>query len=489
MVQCVLNLQLHAGSEKGEAFQQSLDIGVGALKLIQSQPARDFGEVFRELAPDFPQMLQFAVVVFEHSVPVVYSGLCTFFIGKFAGFFGMTLFKAYGGLMADLANFAGMEDEDRRKKRRTLNAPTPMRYDSGMLGGKYALTRYKGGTKGPVILAPGFSVAASSFAALTVDCNLVEYLTQDEYDVWLFDYQASPDSGHATESFTIDDIVDQWKLAIRFVREAAGVEQVQAVAHCMGSMTLLMALMDDEELKDCVKSAICSQTTLHPVTNWLNYVKADIRLARMLGGRMGVIDLRTLDEGEGTHEDDVQKAKTLDTMLWSVPVPPGEVCTNPLCRRVFSLFGPSWTHAQLDHETHIALRQWFGEISTTPFEQLADIIRVGYPVTAEGEDEYMPHYSRLQLPLTFIAGEKNQIFLPETSRRTYEWLCAHNPKSCYQRTVFEGYAHMDFFVGTRAHKDIFPFIRETLEKPPVKEADRGLRRWSRLRGIMPDVGP
>ena len=46
---------------------------------------------------------------------------------------------------------------------------------------------------GPVILAPGFSVKASSFAIDTVDQNLVEYLTARSYDVWLFDYRAGID--------------------------------------------------------------------------------------------------------------------------------------------------------------------------------------------------------------------------------------------------------------------------------------------------------
>ena len=43
-------------------------------------------------------------------------------------------------------------------------------------GWKVALTRYQGGAKGPVLLAPGFSVKALSFATDTVARNLVEEL-------------------------------------------------------------------------------------------------------------------------------------------------------------------------------------------------------------------------------------------------------------------------------------------------------------------------
>ena len=101
-------------------------------------------------------------------------------------------------------------------------------------------------------------------------------------------------------------------------------------------------------------------------------------------------------------------------------------------------------------------------------------MRNGYPVTADGKDKYMPNVKRLKLPLTFLAGEKNRIFLTETSRRTYEWLKEHNGDKYYQRIEFEGYAHMDFFVGKNARTHgIFNYIREALEKPPEEsKSDR-----------------
>ncbi|MEJ2533808.1 MAG: hypothetical protein P8Y92_18715, partial [Halioglobus sp.] len=53
------------------------------------------------------------------------------------------------------------------------------------------------------------------------------------------------------------------------------------------------------------------------------------------------------------------------------------------------------------------------------------------------------------MPITFIAGELNQIFFPETSERTFTWLKAHNsrPEGYYDRHIIPGYAHMDLFIG------------------------------------------
>ena len=159
----------------------------------------------------------------------------------------------------------------------------------------------------------------------------------------------------------------------------------------------------------------------------------------------------------------------LDTWLWNVPVPPGEECVNPLCHRVFSVFGPSWAHAQLNADTHNALCEWFGTVSVKPFEQLTTILKKGHAVDRDGRDTYLPNVANLsKVPLTFIAGELNQIFTPETSLITLEWLREKNPGSSalYTRHVFPAYAHMDHFIGKTADKEIFPFLATTLAKYP-----------------------
>ena len=196
----------------------------------------------------------------------------TLFLQKFAAFFGMVLFKAYGGLLVDLANFP--KQENAQRKRRKLNAPTPKVFTPTTADGfKLRLTRYQGGKKGPIMLAPGFATTASSFATDTVEESLVEYLCKAKYDVWLFDYRSSPNSGSSARPFTIDDIANfDWPKGLEVVLKETKAKDVQVLAHCVGSMTFLMSKL--KGLKG-VRSAICSQLTLHPVTTWLNYVKAD----------------------------------------------------------------------------------------------------------------------------------------------------------------------------------------------------------------------
>ncbi len=393
--------------------------------------------------------------------------LALFFGAKFAGFCAETVFKAYGGLLTDLMDFPSQEAAGR--VRRPLQPSTVVpRVHSFLTADRVELqlTRYCDEGKsanGPVILAPGFGVRASSFAIDTVSTNLVEYLVNRGFDVWLFDYRASPTLTERTPPFTIDDIALQdWPAAIDYVYTVTGSKKPAVLAHCVGSMTLLMALLRNPGgIKDKVSKAICSQITLHPVTNWLNHFKSDLGVVRLLEDYFDVthIDLRSSSNAA---------SKAMDTWLWNVPVPQGEECTNPVCRRVFAVYGPSYAHDQLNAATHNALREMFGKIHGRPFEQMVHIVRKGRAVDSSGRDTYLTpaNAKNLQLPLMFVAGGRNQIFQPETSQLTLAWLRTVNPEwtSLYRRHVFPDYAHMDLFIGRSAAEPggVFEFFAKTL---------------------------
>ncbi len=390
------------------------------------------------------------------------DAIALYFISQFAAFFGQTVFQAYGGMLATLNNFAAKEAAAAPPPR-ALQAPRPDRYivdteDHFKIG----LTRYfKGGAKGPVVLAPGFSVRASSFATPTVDENLVEHLVARGYDVWLFDYRASGDSGNPTDKvrpFTIDDIAQyDWPAAIEKIREVTGKATVQAMAHCVGSMSLLMGLACGKVTG--VSSMIASQLTLHPVTDWMNYLKADVGMAQLMSnlGQIGEFFDFSSGDSETDHE--------IDAIAYNLPVPNGQACKNPTCRRVFGVYGPSYDHAQLSHDTHIALASMFSRVSTKPFEQLQRIMQAGRAVSADGRNIYVTDEgaARLTLPITFLVGLNNQIFYPESSQRTLAWLEMYNGPARYRQCAIPGYAHMDLFIGRDSAKDVFKLIVDELQ--------------------------
>jgi choline dehydrogenase-like flavoprotein/pimeloyl-ACP methyl ester carboxylesterase len=447
-----------------------------------------------------------------HGHPGFLQAVQLHYMAGFAKIFAMLVFRTYGGILAYLYDFPGQEDAKKPVQTlpvqlRASEVPSPpdpddsfrpevpIHDDGTTTKGHVQLTRYKGGDLGPVILAPGFGVTAASFAMDTTEINLTEYLCAKGYDVWLFDYRGSPALDATRQPFTIDDLaMEDWPAAVETVHGATG-KPVQIIAHCFGSASLLMALVaaadqDNSPMKN-VKSVISSQTSLHPVTSWLNYAKADAHIASLLVNgvsarmedflsSMGLDGFLTLDEKTGryvmktvdmspppgTTDAEKLKAQTMNAMLWSVPFPGEPVpCYNPVCHRVFGIFGASYLHAQLNEATHNALHRVFGEVSTAPFPQLAEMMRRGVAVSADGERSYVEDPKAITVPVDFIAGSKNQIFLPETTLRTLNWLEHGNPgfkDSMFTRHVFADYGHMDCFVGKDAHRDIFGYLEECL---------------------------
>jgi len=68
-----VDLQLHARSQEGEAFEQALHVGIGTLERLEPQPPGDLRELARELSPELAQILQLAVIVGEK--PVVHQSV------------------------------------------------------------------------------------------------------------------------------------------------------------------------------------------------------------------------------------------------------------------------------------------------------------------------------------------------------------------------------------------------------------------------------
>jgi hypothetical protein len=106
-------------------------------------------------------------------------------VGRFVGL----VLRCYGDIFAYMMNFPA---NNAGEEIATSGLPEPTIFKPQVGDGLHVkLTRYKGGTCGPVMLAGGFGTKASSFALSTVDTNLVQMLCDADYDVWLFDYRGS----------------------------------------------------------------------------------------------------------------------------------------------------------------------------------------------------------------------------------------------------------------------------------------------------------
>src|SRR5262249_40988693 len=158
-------------------------------------------------------------------------------------------------------------------------------------------------------------------------------------------YRAGIDLPSASEEFTIDDIArDDWPTAIRKVLEETRRDDLQAFGHCVGSVSLQMAMLH-RPLE--IRSAVCAQFPLHPATSVFNWVKSELRVANALDS-VGIKVVRP---------DTISSPSNalLDTVLRTLPIPPEERCGQAVCRWINAIYGCTHRHAQLNNDTHRVL--------------------------------------------------------------------------------------------------------------------------------------
>ncbi len=372
---------------------------------------------------------------------------------QFGSFFGGVIYQTYGDKLAK-NSFFDPQAPSRNKRTLRVNAPEMFFFNTADQQ-QLRLTRYQGGSKGPVILAHGLGVSSLIFSIDTIETNLLEYLFENGYDVWLLDFRASIELPAANTQFSADEIaLYDYPAAVAKVLEITKAPDVQMVAHCYGATTLCMAMLAG--LKG-VRSILFSQIAAHVVAPKETKIKAGLHVPSFLK-KLGISSLTAYaDKNENWQE------KLFDEFLKLTPISPEERCRSAVCHRISFLYGPLYEHSQLNSATHDCLHEMFGLANIKSFEHLTLMVRKGHVVNADGKETYMPHFDRLSLPITFIHGTENQCFLPESTELTYQALREKNNPSLYARHLIPNYGHIDCIFGKNASKDVYPYILDHLE--------------------------
>lgn len=371
-------------------------------------------------------------------------------LARFGLLFAGGLQDTYGGVFARTSELIS-DAPPRRRRALRMSAPEVhhvMTADRVIV----RLTRYNGGDKGPVVLSPGFGTSTTAFTIDTVETNLPEFLFANGYDVWLFDYRANPALESASQSFDIDLVATRdYPAAIGKVREITRKSSVQVVAHCVGSMSFLMSLASD--LKG-VRLAVCSSLALFPLSPTSNEIKAGLNLGSLMAA-LGVETISTDFDGDDRLDRMVDAVLKLG--------PSAERCDSAVCRRILLIYGEVYKHDQLNAGTHRAIHEMFGVASITAFRHLLLMVREKQIVDKAGRDVYLNHLDRLALPITFLHGSENRLFLRKGTLKTMETLAAANGQDLYRHVTIPNYAHMDLFIGRNASRDVYPTILSALE--------------------------
>jgi cholesterol oxidase len=189
----------------------------------------------------------------------------------------------------------------------------------------------------------------------------------------------------------------------------------------------------------------------------LTRIKVGFHLGQILH-RMGIQMLTTdsfINESFLEH--------LFDRELRLYPIPKEEECDQAVCRRVAFIYGNAVHHVNLNPATHAALHELFGPSNLTMLSHLSRMAEAEEVLTASGQNDYLPHLERLQRPITFASGAQNLVWLPESTKRTFELLVEQFGGSLYQHVVFDGYGHQDVFNGALASRDTYPAVLKHLK--------------------------
>lgn len=375
-------------------------------------------------------------------------------LAKFSALFAGSVFDNFGkGLGKDY-----LFDPDVERERRPLRAGLPTVFPVETADGVIIrLTRYEGGTKGPVILSHGLGVSSLIFSIDTIETNLLEFLYENGYDVWLLDYRVSIELNSSKDAYNGDHVAKlDYPAAVDKVREVTGRDTVQVVSHCYGATTFTMAALSG--LKG-VRSAVLSQVCTDVNCGLLTDIKSGLYIPEVLD-RLGVDSMTAyVDKNRGWIDTLYDTALKL-----FYPIQGEERARSPVHRRITFLYGTLYELDQLNDATFKALHEMFGIANIASLEHLATIIRAGKVVNANGEDVYVQNADNWNFPTKIIHGAENACFLPVSTERAIARLQAANGSVEFSRKVIPKYGHIDCIFGKNAARDVYPHILEHLEK-------------------------
>jgi len=311
--------------------------------------------------------------------------------------------------------------------------------------------------RGPVLLVHGAGVRSNIFRA-PVRENLVQRLVREGYDVWLEDWRASIDLPPC--DWTLDQAArfDHPRAVGRIVQET-GWNRIKAIIHCQGSTSFTMSALAG--LVPQVDTIVSNAVSLCPVIP--DFSRFKLRFTLPLLHRL----VDGLDPQWAEHAPD-WKTWLIRTAAF-LAHPEAESGVSKLVSFTYGAGRPAlWRHENLNEATQDWLRREFARVPLTFFDQIWRCVKAGRLLAVEGSTELPSDFAAVPLSTearwTFLAGELNRCFLPESQVRAHAHFEKQQPGR-HRLHLIPGYSHLDIFMGQHASEDVFPLILGALEGP------------------------
>eukprot|EP00057_Strongylocentrotus_purpuratus_P034375 XP_794970.1 PREDICTED: gastric triacylglycerol lipase-like [Strongylocentrotus purpuratus] len=344
------------------------------------------------------------------------------------------------------------------------------------------MTRYKCGNKGPILFLHGLCVTSRIFSLDTIDKSVVEFFCEHGYDMWVLELRFSVAlPSHRKPTQMQDSAEKDLPPVVDFILKETESPDLQVYAHCIGSLTMHIALFGGHIDKRRIRCFVASQSGFCMISSAMNHAKANTRLDGVAVA-FGFSGLNAY-----TDKNDHVREKIMSVManaLARSTLDDKNQCSDIVCHRITSMFGLMWEHRNLNDKTHNTLTEWFGFGHAVYYHHLAVTFRKGRLTDFKGNDIYIPDFNsknrlqspqyrkamkKLDIPVLYYVGSLNKGWDIDATRQSYVRCKEANPDQHYEWFQVPEYGHLDCVMGKDASKDVYPRILPFLEKYATPE--------------------
>lgn len=320
-------------------------------------------------------------------------------------------------------------------------------------------------SKDVILLSHGLTTSTDMFVMPEHE-NLVNFLHDNGFgDVWSLDWRGSMRHSYNLfpHRYTLDDVARyDIPAAIKTVRKEIGPDaRIHAIVHCVGSITFFMSLLGGytDGISSVITNSVSTVLNVHP------WSRMKLRLAPFL--IESVLRLPHVNP-KAASLPGIAAGKFLAKTISLFH----RECDVPECHMLSMMWGTGWPacymHEKMDEETHKRVGDLFGATSLNYHRHIRKIVANGFlrPAQDGQRSLYRDGLSRLNMPILFMTGTENRIFL-DSNVAAHEMLSKQtSDTNRAQRELFlaEGYGHQDTLMGKNVHKDVFPRFLEFLKR-------------------------
>lgn len=308
--------------------------------------------------------------------------------------------------------------------------------------------------KGPVLLVHGAGVRANIFNAPT-EKNIIHFLAEDGYDVWLENWRASIDL--KPNKWDLDIVAkNDHPAAVKKIVELTGHKKIKAIIHCQGSTSFMISV--SLGLVPQVTTIISNAVSLHPVVPKWSIFKLKF-LVPIVNAMFDYLNPQWGLEAPNF------KTKMLRKLV-KVTHPEDDTLVGKFVSFTYgSGFPALWLLKNLNEETKDWIQHEFAEVPLSFFKHIRSCINKGVlvPKNKNNSQSYAPDNFKPEAKIVLFSGIKNLCFLPESQKNTFEYLERLDP-GVHRLYLLKEYSHLDVFFGKNSHLDVFPLMVDELNK-------------------------